>query len=509
MERALRMMSGARPRQARNMKPLPLAQWLPDLPAFSNPGATIATNVIPFGPSGYKPLPDLSAFSDALTAFCQGAAAVQDIDGVTWAFAADASKLYRLVDTTWTDSSKSGGYTLAADEVVEFVQLDNDIVALQISEDVQGLTLGGTTFSDYFTSTLTPQARHGTQVNAFFMLLNVSEGGVLFPNRLRWSAINSFKDMDASAANQSDAQDVGGNFGWGQRIFGGDYDAVIFFERAIYRAIYEGAPTVFRFDPVSRERGLLTPGAAVQLGRTIFYLAGDGFFMFDGLESHPIGNRKVDVHFADNAQSTYYHRIRSSIDPKHHIVMWSYTSTSASGSTPDRILFYHWPSGWWGEAQVSTQHLFNDLSKATTLEGLDSISTDLDALEFSLDSRVWTGGAMQVGAFDTSNKFATFTGSNLAATIETAAHQLIPGKQTLLTHSMPLVDGGTPTVQVAPQTKLNDTATFGSAGTQATSGWCPTRARGRYHRFRLNMGAAESWTHAQGIQPKGAEAGGR
>ena len=38
-------------------------------------------------------------------------------------------------------------------------------------------------------------------------------------------------------------------------------------ERTLWRMTYVGPPLIFQFDEVERSRGLLTPGAASQLGR--------------------------------------------------------------------------------------------------------------------------------------------------------------------------------------------------------------------------------------------------
>ena len=74
---------------------IPFGEYLPDLPALGNPGATVAKNVIPHL-AGYKPLSSLVTFSGALTARCQGAFSAIDTAGVTNVYAGDATSLYRL-----------------------------------------------------------------------------------------------------------------------------------------------------------------------------------------------------------------------------------------------------------------------------------------------------------------------------------------------------------------------------------------------------------------------------
>lgn len=488
--------------------PLQFGSWTPDAPDHENPGCTKAQNVIPRGPYGYGPFPDFSAFSTTpLSARCQGAISVPDTSGFTYPYAGDATKLYRLADTVWTDMS-GATYNCPEDDSWEFVKYGSYVLACNISDDVQSLTIGsGTNFANHFTSTLTPKCRHMGIVKTFLVIGNVNEGGSLYPDRIRWSAEGDSQDMDQSATTLADFSDLPGDGGWVQKIIGGDY-GVIFQERQISRMVFEGSPTVFRVDPLEQNRGALTPGGVIALGRSIFYLAPDGFFLFDGLQSQPIGDRKVNKYFFDNASENYNYRITSAIDYQNQVVLWSFCTTG--NTTPDKILVYHWPSGWWAFANVTLDLIFNDLSKGTTLDGLDSLFASIDDVTPSLDSRVWSGGTLQVGGFNTSFNSGAFTGSNLAAVIETSARQLFPGYQATITGVEPLVDGGTLTAAVAPQLRLNDTASFGSAGSQTTEGIIKVaKSKSRYHRYQVNVAAGGTWKHAQGVKVEAVREGSR
>ncbi len=116
------------------MSIIPFGEYLPDLPALGNPGATVAKNVIPHL-AGYKPLSSLVTFSDALTARCQGAFSAIDSAGVTNVYSGDATSLYRLTDVTWTDASQSGGYNISSDQAWNFVRWNNDVFATNVAEE--------------------------------------------------------------------------------------------------------------------------------------------------------------------------------------------------------------------------------------------------------------------------------------------------------------------------------------------------------------------------------------
>lgn len=494
----------------RTLEPIKFGEWLPDLPEIDNLGSVNVSNVVPFGPAGYKPFKDFQASSTtALTGRCLGATSSTGVDGNVRSFASDATDLYYLSSTVWT--SGGSGYTLGVDERWKFQKApDADtMLACVRSEAVQAIGMvGDNTWSDYFTSTLKPQFKSLAQVGSFLMGLNSSEGGTIYPDRARWSSITDPADMDASAANQSDAEDLGGQYGQGQAIIGGE-TATIFLEQAIIRATYVGSPTIFRFDEIETNRGLLAESAILRLGRYIFFLAHDGFFLWDGLEAHPIGDRKVNQTFFDDVDATYYSAISTAADPEKQLFMMAYPSTGASGGICDKIIMYHWPSGWWGRADIVTQFIYTGLTPGVTLEGLDAISSSLDLLPFSLDSKAWQGGIFQVTAFNNSNQSGTFEGATLAAMIDTGVRELHPGRKTLLTGARPIIDGGTPMVAVAGVARMNDSFTFESAVAQTAEGKCPIRNKQRYQKLRLSTTAGDVWTHASGITPIGSAAGER
>ena len=67
-----------------------------------------------------------------------------------------------------------------------------------------------------------------------------------------------------------------------------------------------------------------------------FYLD-NGFFMFDGQRSIPIGDGKVDQFFLQDLNYDKSDRITSIIDPREQVVLWSYASKE-SVSNPDKII---------------------------------------------------------------------------------------------------------------------------------------------------------------------------
>ena len=105
--------------------------------------------------------------------------------------------------------------------------------------------------------------------------------------------------------------------------------------------------------------------------------------------------------------------------------------------------------------------MLSPLSQSYTLDGLDAVTTNLDELPFSLDSRVWEQRQQLLGGINTDLKLTFFDGAALDATIETGEFQLNPGMRTFVNTVRPYVDGtGTITMQISKRNLLSESASF-------------------------------------------------
>lgn len=482
---------------------VPFPPWRPDLPALGK-YSQIALNLVPHK-SSYKPFPSLAAYSTALTGRCRGAFAAQDKDGNARIFSGDATKLYEVVDTTQTDRSKVGGYTITADEDWQFAKLNEQIIAVSIDAVTQALTMGSSAFADLITSTLKPKARCIDVVRPGFVVLgNTDEGGTRFSNRVRWSAIGDATNFDQSAVTQSDAQDVEG--GWVQAVVGGEF-GLVFTERFLHRMSYVGSPNIFQFDEIARNAGLYGRRALVKHNHRVYYLSDDGFQVTDGSTVVPIGVNKVDEFFLSDLDHAYRDRISCAIDPDNHLIVWAYTTDETSGDgIPDKMMAYNYSTGEWSQIDVDVEVLLSALTIGYTLDSLDSISPSIDDLAFSLDSRVWTGGASIFGAFNNQHKLGFFNGSAMTATIDTSEMQFTPMRKSLVKRVRPLVDQpGSVTITPMTRDRQQDSVTTGSAVSVNSNGFATVLKKARYHRHRAEI--TGGFTDAQGLDIEAVQAG--
>jgi hypothetical protein len=475
---------------------VPAGEWLPDQVELGNPGATVAKNVIPWVGNSYKSFPQFTVLSSAIHARAQGGCFARDKPGNVYNFVGTDTKLLQLVGTSYSDVTRTtGAYSTATDEWWEFAQWGDTLLATNFADDVQTISLGTANFAAL--AGTPPKARHIAVVRDFVVLGNVDDG-TQYPKRVQWSGINNNTQWTPSLNTLSDYQDLEGEGGWVQKVVGGEF-GLVFTERSIYRMTFSGYPTIFQFDEIEKARGAYAPQSVIKFGPVTFYLAEDGFYATAGSgESIPIGDGRVDKFFLNDLNSFYSYRINARVDPLNKLVMWAYPGSGSTLGLPNKIIIYNIVRKKWSIVEVETEMLPGFASEGYTLDELDAITTDLDALSPSLDSRVWTGGAQTLAAFDSSHRLGTFSGTAMDATVETMETQHFPGHRAHVTGARPLVDGNSASVAVGSRDLLSASESFGTAKSQNSSGVCQVRSNARYQRYRIATTGA--FNFIQGVE---------
>jgi hypothetical protein len=510
---------------------IPFGQWLPDQSDLNNPGATVAQNVIPAA-RGYRPLRSLVPYSSATTSASkiQGIAAFKDSGGAVRVFAGTATTLEQMDpgDGSLADVSRPAGYT--AVDRWRYITFGNDVIAAAGTAtplQIKNLNTGsGVAFEDLTDS---PQAQFIATVKDFIVTAHTSTANV-GSFEVRWSEINPslpsydpgtgaqryWYDLDGGTpgdatsglANQADSQVIA-DAGEITGLVGGEF-GVVFLERAIARMQYVGSPLFFTFEKVETDRGCAYPGSIAAIGpNQAFFLSRDGFMLFNGANSEPIGSEKIDRYFFDDLAPGYAEKITSTIDPTGTNVIWSYVSNDSADGEPDKLLIYNWATGSWSSAAIAHQSIGAARTLPTSLE---SMTTTLDSFTVSFDSGLFAGGAfLLVGTKD--NKIQAFTGTPLDATIETAEIEPAPLQRSLIRSVTPYVtnetgqDAPTVTAQVLSRSTQTVEPTASAASSLNASNFCPTRANGRYHRVRLNI--TGEWRYALGADIDAVQSGKR
>lgn len=494
-------------------------EFQPDQPDYNNPGSSNIKNVLPVTKDSYGPMPSLGSYSSTLALPCIGSAFMRDKAANVDGFAGTTAKLYRLSggSTTWADVSLSGGYTVAGGETWNFAVMDQRVTAWNINTAAQTFLVGtDSLFSNLSASA--PQARYATVVKDFLFVGNTTDStNGARPQRVWWSALGdgtSWPTPGTVTATQvqSDFQDLLGDGGWVQGLAAGlaGADVAIFQERRIWRGMYVGSPDIFSFQMVDAGRGTPIPGSIVSGSGVAYYISDTGFMAFDGQTAVPIGDQKVDNFFWSDVDQNHLFNVSAAISPTQKMVFWAYPGAGSNGGIPNKIMVYHYTLNRFTIIDLITlQRLATGMTVGFTLDQLNPFGT-LETLPYSLDSRVWTGGRLQIGAFNTSNAFGFFDGMNLAATLDTTEAEINDNAITYVNRAWAECDASTAQVAVGYRNRTADPVTFTAAQTiNTTTSSIGVRATGRFHRARVTIPSGANWNFAQGVDFDARTAGKR
>jgi hypothetical protein len=296
-------------------------------------------------------------------------------------------------------------------------------------------------------------------------------GNATGPHVIAWSGLAAPATWDSdntqqARADQSGSQALYSQYGAVQYIAQGEEMGLVFQETGISRVQYVGGDVVFSFYTFERNRGLVTPRAAAQLGNTVFYLSADGFYATDGSSVQPIGYGKVNGWFlADCSDIT---KVRAAVDTVNQLVVWSYpTAATTSGW---RQLAYNYAEGKWTHADYAAPLLYQGMN----------------------------GKAYEPQTFDASNKVNRFTGAVTDCELTTKDFRFDTSHHSLVVSLRVLCDNANATAGVAARNQDSDAQIFtGYGAPEQVSRQISVRADGYMH--AVNVQIPGTFTYAQGV----------
>jgi hypothetical protein len=496
---------------------LPFAEWRPDASDLGAGHTRNLRNVVPRS-DGYGPVKSLTAFTGALPAACRGAFAAQNTDGTVTLFAGTSTKLYVMSNTdfTWSDASLAAGtYTaLATDADWVFAQYNTRVIATQKNAVMQTWTLGSSSaFANLAGSP--PQAGWVGVVGRHLVACDLLSN----PFDIHWSALNDVTGWTAGTS-QSDTQTLpdGGRARAVVEVAGGL--GFIIQEQALRRMTWmPGSGVIFQIDRVPNGRGTITPYSVVVGDDGAYWLSPRGFVhVTPGGVTSAIGEERVDRTFlgahASSVQSAIRdlawdsgapRLVRGVADPEKSLIVWVYRSAGQSASLFNKGMAYHTQLKRWAPFELSGECIVPLSRPGLTLEALDSISSSLDALAFSLDD-VSTATLPSVAAFDSTHKAGFLTGSTLESELETA-EQSNGGRRIYVNGLRPITDAGDVYCATMKRENLNEEPTEGDESEMDSDGNCPVLEETRYARGKARVPAGTNWSFASGIEPEHGAAG--
>lgn len=479
---------------------LPFPEYRPDISDYEASTTRGIMNVLPRG-DGYGPFPGISNLTDNLPGICRGGILAFKPDGSIVAFAATATDLYVLDNTTltWTKVSKSGGpyASIPTADQWRFVQFNNLVIVVQANVVPQFFdVVSSTEFADLAGSP--PQARYIDIVGRFAVLTGI----VSYPYRIQWSGLNSVNGVDSwtPGINSSDYQDLPDG-GVTRGVAGGE-TGVILQDTAIRRMTYvPGSPVIFQIERIAQDKGLLGPYSLIRAGERIFFYSNQGFYRIDpGAFPVQIGRERIDRTMSADLDTSNLQLFIGASDPRSSRVFWAYKSVNGQADRFDKMLCYDTVLDRFSPIEVSGQYLLQMSQSGITLEGLDSLYDTLESIPQSLDDfPAYTNPELAV--FDTAGSLSFFRGPSLEATLETA-EQGTDGQRLKVRGLRPVTDAQACFASVSRRETQRDSVSYSQESALNTrTGRCDLLVSTRYSRGRIRIPAGTDWSFISGIEP--------
>ena len=478
---------------AMNKVALEFGAWEPDAALLNGQQAPEARNCIP-AKRGYRPMQSLAPMLfDALPE--QVRAGFSKKDGETLlTYVATKGGIYALENSAWVakheGTAVSDGRYLTDYGMSVYALFGRELLKADIS--------GGAT-GNFSAVSAAPGAEVMGVVKDFLVLGRLTDYG----NGIHWSAIDNPTNWPAIGTDdaqyvQSDRQifPVGGRV---QAIVGGigGVDGLVFLEDGIQRMTYVGAPYIFQFDPVDRDRGLLAPKSPVVAGSLCYYLSEDGWRVTDGSGVKGIGLERIDQWFFDTCDQARVVETLGVHDAQNRLALWTFPSPTAPAGVHDRVLIYNYAVDKWSYATLNTETLFTDYTRGISLEELDRYGTISNLPFSSLDVGSLKPGRLGVFAVTDEHKLANISGPSLEAVIDTAEHG---GDRMMLHGFRPLVDSGAAEAMPLYRSRQQDDRRGGKYSKQMRDGVCYQHLSTVYLSARVKVPAGEAWRSAVAVE---------
>jgi len=464
--------------------------WEPDRAPHMSPALSEATNVLPVA-GAYAPFPThVPLAGTALPAPAKGFFSIPLPDGTPLIYGATNDDIYEIgngsITLRFDGTALSPGYW-------RFAQFDGRTIAVNPSVLPQG-AIPGSDFADL--GGTPPIATTCAVVGNFLVLGNLIDDGAdgYQPNRIRWSGFNDPDTWGTSVGTQADFQPMPDEGGPVIAITGREIGTV-FQRKCISRMQYVGTPNVFDFQVVESGRGAVSTGAVCDIGDLVFFLADDGFYVWNGAAATPIGTDRVDRWFNSLLDHNRIDDIISGFDPVTRCVIWGFPRPTLDGI--QNLIAFSIGDQRWTAIEYPIQALGSSESLPTSLEDMPPP----DSFGGSYDDPAFAGRAPVLAGIDSSNSYGTFSGGALPATLTTGDYQSSPGRRSFVTGCRPIIDSSGVTISVGErdQTSANLISWKAPVGLNR-AGSTPQRNDGRYLRYKMQTPANDSWSRAVGLE---------
>ncbi len=481
------------------------AEWAPDVVPWNNDVAAEALGVLPVD-GGYAPFPQpdtsasLATDSPSATTYIRGAFAARSVTDTIKIFAFSASKTWEggAAGAAWTDRTNASSHTLATDEYWSAVQYGTNVIFANSGDNVMVIAAaGGGAATDLGGSP--PNSRFPAVIGDYVFLGSTS---------------NSVREIKNSGLNDSTTWTLGTKSSSAQTFQdGGAVQGIVGFEQGGF--VFQ-SDTVRRLDLVTDARifvphkidyahGTTSPYSIVSHGNEVFYYSPAGFVRlgFDG-SFEQIGKGKVDGWFLENHNVARPKAVIGAIDPVTQRIFWLYASASnASSLVLDGLIVYDIDRKRWTHASCALTYIFRALTPGATLSALAALYATLAAMAAApttFGADVWRGGAPGIAAFDSANKLGFFTGTPMAASVQTSMFEPVPGMRGYVRGFRLIGDAANAMGRIGGMERPQSAITWNAYAAVNGQGRIPARLSNRWAQIQVDTAVGESWTGLAGVE---------
>jgi hypothetical protein len=221
----------------------------------------------------------------------------------------------------------------------------------------------------------------------------------------------------------------------------------------------------------------------------------------------PIGKEKFDRTFFGDYDSSQLQLVIGASDPEQSRVYWAYKSMAGQAGLFDKVVCYDYALGRATVISLTGEYLATLARPGLTLDSLDTISSSIEGLPFSLDD-VSIAALPKLALFNSVHRLGFCTGPALEAMLETPEQEL-DGRRARVRGIRPLTDA--PTCYGSIGARETNQAAVAYSVEQAVNGkgLCPANVSTRFARGRLRIPAGTAWTYASGFEPDFVQEGRR
>lgn len=143
----------------------------------------------------------------------------------------------------------------------------------------------------------------------YLIALDMREGGVELPQRVRWSNVAYVNELPPDWIEDDEARDGGFNdlTDANGRIVDGvplRNSFVIYTDKETYLMEYVGGVMIFQFNKLFSDSGVLAPECAVEFEQKHFVITKDDIFVHNGSSKTPVASGRVKQYLIDEISST-------------------------------------------------------------------------------------------------------------------------------------------------------------------------------------------------------------